>query len=169
VTRSIRKVLLWTGGIAAALWIFIELRIGEWGLWLMMGLAWMVSWIPYYFPDTTELARIASADRKLDAVLIRINAPVPMASTSFDIYIVRAGTRPAKSDLILEGGDLEQSKMSWVAPGLLQIDYAGSCINQFRNWWCTHDRAGVYNCEGDRVEVRLLAPRDNQRHECKSD
>ena len=121
-----------------------------------------------FFKGTTEMARVRSPDRSLDAVLVRDDPGFVTGSPYYEVYIVNAGSNShSPGNRVLEGNALESSRMAWTGPGTLEIDYQDSCINEFRNWWCNWFEH--YGCASDLVEVRLIPPHDKVPHKCKSD
>ena len=104
--------------------------------------------------ETSEIERLTSPNRKVNAVLIIRASGGVLGNFSYGLYIVPTGEEKElprdpllSADRIREGLDL-----SWRNDSVLEIQYRGAVIKSFRN------RAAVPNEEGGTryVEVRLL-------------
>jgi len=84
-------------------------------------------------PRSTELQRIPSPDRVVDAVLVakQVNATV---ATPCLVYIVPAGSKSLWHP-VLVGDDFVGLKLSWKASHLLLIEYSRGEIFDFTNVW----------------------------------
>jgi hypothetical protein len=115
-----------------------------------------------YLTQPQEMERVTSPDRVLDAVLIRIVPGFSIESYSYKLYIVPAGGRHFAKP-ILVGYGLEQTRLRWPSPHLLEIPYDNACISSFQNHWSDLNvESGRYN-----VEIRLLPPTDAKPHACQ--
>ena len=84
-------------------------------------------------PAPRELARVASNDGKVDAVVWErlTDATVP---TPFEVYIVRRGHVPTDDHLVLRIDKSSSPEVRWLRDNELAIRCAGARVWHFRNF-----------------------------------
>jgi hypothetical protein len=149
-----RNAWLWISGIVILV-IWCLCQFGATLVFLVFGVI---------FQSTKEIARVTSPDGLVDAVMTETSPGMSMESDYYDIYLVPSGSKElSKRDRMVEGTNLEDSRITWIGPRLLEIPYADACIDKFFNGWCSD---AVQNCDYV-VEVRLIPPADSVAHQCK--
>jgi len=91
------------------------------------------------FCDKKELLRLASPDKKVEAILVRIACGGATTSYDFRLSIVPLGKEPKRSDTVFLAEKLEGESIQWIAPKVLEIRYEKARILNFRNFWYSKD------------------------------
>lgn len=89
--------------------------------------------------EKKELSRHISPDKKVEAVVIRINCGGATTSFSYHISIVPLGKKPTRSDTVFSAEKLEGESIHWIKPKVLEIIYKKARIINFRNFWESKD------------------------------
>jgi hypothetical protein len=112
---------------------------------------------PPFSESYEEQARLASPDRRVEAVWVQIGGG---ATTGFayHLYIVRFGDKPQRGMQLLTADRISNLKMSWREPKRLEISYDSARSFNFFNFW--HDReVDDYKYV---VEIRLSPNKSSQ-------
>lgn len=84
-------------------------------------------------PTSDEVARVASPDKKVEAILIKKNVAATV-STPYEIYIVPVGEK-FEGEPSFRGDKLEDLKLVWKEPRFLEIHYLKGRVFSFVNFW----------------------------------
>jgi hypothetical protein len=106
--------------------------------------------------SSDEQARVTSPNGLFDAVLLREDGGGAAGGWEWYMYIAEKGkpVEQGSTHLIFNAGTLIGAKLVWKQAHLLEIQYNIADINQFRNLWVGHQRAGDAG-QDYLVEIRL--------------
>ena len=105
-----------------------------------------------------EQARLASPDRRVEAVWVQIDGGGATTDFAYHLYIVRFGDKPKRGRQLLIADRINNLKMLWREPRRLEISYDSARIFNFFNFW--HER-DVDNFKYV-VEIRLSPNKPSQ-------
>jgi len=118
--------------------------------------------------ETRQLERLESPDHFARAVVVQTSAG--LEPPGLHVYVERANAKKLVDKPVLEGIELLDLKLIWLAPKLLQISYSSGCIDLFQNNWLALNSDGRPHLDQDghpySVEVRLKPPSDLSPHTC---
>jgi hypothetical protein len=109
--------------------------------------------------DVEEVARVASPDSAVDAVLTRTNTHAT-ADFVHRIYIVPRGERlnEGRGHELFRADHVDSLAVAWNAPRRLEVRYARARIFSFTNFW----NSAAVRDYGYTVEIRLHPTRASQ-------
>jgi hypothetical protein len=129
------------------------------GIVVTVAAPWVASRAADHFIHTEhkEIARVASPDGKVEAVMIRDNCGAP-CSYGYSVYIVPRGVKPSADSQggIFYAEDMEEAQLTWKQPHLLSVGYRKALIYKLRNLSYPFGESGAN--EGDwtyKVEIQL--------------
>jgi hypothetical protein len=110
---------------------------------------WTRVW--YFALARHEVQRVASPDKRLDAVSITIRRGIFTPRLWYEVYIVEHGASFGQADPVFSALKIESAQLAWTAPRQLKISYARARIEHFTNYWKQSPRPE------ESVEIRLVS------------
>ena len=105
---------------------------------------------------TAEQLRVTSPDRRFDALIMQGKDP-DTQGPAWGVYIVSRGAKVEEGGLlsrmftqperILQASSIRGANLVWQDPHLLEVDYEGADINDFRNLWVPSSSRGAFVVE----------------------
>jgi hypothetical protein len=107
-------------------------------------------------PESQEIGRYVSPDKRVDAVLVELKTGV-MIATPTKLFLVPAGKDWSADSPILLGDYFEELRIVWLRPDLLEIHYKKGRIFSFASFWASKDVEMFKHL----VELRLVPESDS--------
>jgi hypothetical protein len=123
----------------------------------LIGAIDMYLWITLTYLTTStihsrEVVRVTSPDRKVDAVVVKVEGGLSTTNDPYNLYIVPTGGKVAGRRASLNGLNMTDLKFFWKKPKSLAIEYKDGVIEHFEDSWSSNQvESGRYV-----VELRLL-------------
>lgn len=111
---------------------------------------YVVTQLVYLTPTVRhEVQRLASPDKRFDAVSVTIRSGIFTPRLWYEVYVVEHGAPNGRAIPVFSALKTENAELSWPAPRLLQIRYARARIEHFTNYLKMSPRGK------ESVEIRL--------------
>ena len=150
-------------------WVSIAVILAAFALYVLPSLIFSTS-ILSGGVTTRQLEQLESQDHFVQAVLVQTIPSFSIEPYGFHLYIERANARGITGKPVMEGIELRDLNLTWLAPKVLQISYSSGCIGLFRNNWLAVNPDGhpYFDRDGHpySIEVRLKPPSDIAPHTC---